>query len=93
MRDSIELFDSLLGIIGRVCHYLKIEHTLYPVRTLNRKAFSAALDEVFIHYMPPDCMHQLALAVGLNLGAGHVVCLSDRLIPASEVCTKLSDCQ
>ena len=63
---KIERLDSLLRIVGRVCYYLKIEHLLYLIGALYCKAICTALDEVFVHYVAPDSVHQLALAVSFD---------------------------
>ena len=55
--------DSLLRIISRICYYPKIEHSLYVIEAPYCEAVCAALGEVFVYYMGPDSVHQLALAV------------------------------
>ena len=55
--------DSLLRIISRICYYPKIEHSLYVIEAPYCEAICAALGEVFVYYMGPDSVHQLALAV------------------------------
>jgi hypothetical protein len=49
MYGVFKLCDSLLGVIGRICHYSKVEDSLYPIGALYYNTICAALDKVFVH--------------------------------------------
>ena len=84
---KIERLDSLLRIVGRVCYYPKIEHPLYLIGALYCKAVCTALDKVFVHYVAPDSVHQLTLAVSFDNGCQ---CYAhDLLVSTGEVRTEL----
>ena len=86
-QHEIERLDLLLRIVSRVCHYPKIEHPLYLIGALYCEAVCAALDKVFIHYVAPNSVHQLVLAVGFD---NRGLCYAhDLLILTGEVRTEL----
>ena len=79
--------DSLSRIMSRICYYPKVEHLLYIIEAPYCEAVCAALDEVFVHYMAPDSMHHLTLAVSFD---NRSQCYAhDLFISTGEVCTKL----
>ena len=80
-------WNSLFGIVCRVCHYLNKKCSLYTISALDYKSLCVTLYEFFVQKMVPHGVHELALAMNLDCRWWRLACLL--LISASEVVTDL----
>ena len=54
---------QLLGIISRISKYSRIYTPDDTIETPDHSTIFIGLDEIFVQYDPPDCVHKFALAV------------------------------